>query len=129
MTDAQPTAEKSATPRTDAAETVRENGGDITDVFTVMRQLERELTDVKAIGSEYVKTMQAEITDLRASLRREENARKVLADENDRLRAAAVHNARHDVTGWICSVCHGWNKVTDQHCVHIHSGAIRSQQS
>ena len=46
----QPTAEKSDTPRTDAAEVIRENGGDVSDVFAAMRQLERELNEAKSLN-------------------------------------------------------------------------------
>jgi hypothetical protein len=41
-------------------------------------------------------------TDLRASLAREENARKVLADENNRLRAdLTMYRAAHTITGGV----------------------------
>lgn len=36
----------------------------------------------------------------------------------------AVCDARYDVVGWICSICHGWNAASSQQCVHAHSGQV-----
>lgn len=63
--------EKSDTPRTDAAK-------------AIVAQFASDEC-VELVG-ELVGQLERELTDLRASLRREENARKVLADENKRLR-------------------------------------------
>jgi hypothetical protein len=81
---AQDTKDQSDTPITDAAEAFRENGGDVTDIFKAMRQLERDLAAMTTLSRGAV----AEATDLRASLRREENARKIAVAEVDRLRIA-----------------------------------------
>lgn len=75
MTDTQPTAEKSDTPRTDAAKAiVAQFASDecVELVGELIGQLERELTEAKR------------------SMRREENARDILAKENTRLRDQVI---------------------------------------
>lgn len=41
----------SSTPRTDEAELIHENGGDVSDIFKAMRQLERELNEAKSLNA------------------------------------------------------------------------------
>lgn len=31
------------------------------------------------------------------------------------------HSVRYDITGWLCSVCGGWNADRQQGCAHPHS--------
>jgi hypothetical protein len=58
------------------------------------RQIERELADLRLGRSDDFLKHQHELCDLRAALRREENARKVLMDEVDRHKRRADENAQ-----------------------------------
>jgi septal ring factor EnvC (AmiA/AmiB activator) len=69
-TDAHIPKDQCDTPRTDEAERVRENGGDVSDIFKAMRQLERELNEAKSLNA-----------TLEAKLKR---AEKTIDDLNDR---------------------------------------------
>lgn len=74
-------ADENDTPRTDAKVRFYVPCGYVVDA-DFARQLERELAAMTTLSRGAV----VEAVDLRASLCREENARKVLADENERLR-------------------------------------------
>lgn len=92
----QPTKEESDTPNTDMHVTTRVDAmGESTHVVDAdfARELERENQTLRGWHREAVDAHSKivdELIDLRASLRREENARKVLADTNERLRSEVM---------------------------------------
>jgi hypothetical protein len=84
----------SDTPRTDAVAFPGMMSGEWVVSVQFARQIERELADLRLGRSDDFLKHQHELCDLRAALRREENARKVLVDEVDRHKRRADEHAQ-----------------------------------
>lgn len=39
------------------------------------------------------------------------------------------HSVRYDILGWICSVCGGWNRQPDDHCIYQHTARRSAKET